>query len=559
MTTVSNPTPQRNGHRQLAENRRQVILQAARAYLERGWKPVPVPAGQKNPNHLNWQLEAITLDNYRSKFKLWHHNIGVQHGSPSNGLCDVDLDCREARATARYFLPETGAIFGRASTPEAHWLYYSDLYETAATAVTPFDNPINPTEGSAGEHGVRLIELRTGRVGDDGEPVGAQSLFPPSVHPSGEAVCWSSGDGPGEPAQIDGGELTAMVAITAAAALLVRHYPPEGKRHEAALVLGGWLARAGWSEEWITHFVLAIAETAGDDDIQDRVNSAKSAVRALANGTNVAGAPRMRTMFGANIVKALSQWLDIDNAFASEASNNPAAERSRPRQPRTVEEVVQVFRRWLVLRSATPVYAMLGVVAANELAGEPVWLGLVGTPSSAKTELLNSTAQLPKVVKASTLTMAALLSGTPKRQQERGAKGGLLRQIGEQGLLVLKDFGSVLTMRPDARAEMLAALREIYDGDWTRHLGTDGGKSLTWQGKVGLLFGVTPVIDQHYSVMGAMGDRFLLCRFAPTRGQFKTALKHAGELGLVMRAELADAVADLFAGERREPRALSAS
>ena len=218
-----------------------------------------------------------------------------------------------------------------------------------------------------------------------------------------------------------------------------------------------------------------------------------------------------------------------------------------------------MFRRWLVLRSATPVYAMLGVVAANELAGEPVWLGLVGTPSSAKTELLISTLQLPQVVKSSTMTMPALLSGTPKRQQARDAKGGLLRQIGEQGLLVLKDFGSVLSMRPDARAEMLAALREIYDGEWTRNLGTDGGKSLTWQGKVGLLFGVTPVIDQHYSVMGAMGDRFLLCRFAPTKGQFKTALKHSGADGRFMRAELADAVADLFAGERREPRVLSVS
>ena len=182
MTNISNPAPRRNTQRQFAENRRQVILEAARTYLECGWKPIPVPSGQKNPNNLSWQLEEITLDNYQSKFKLFHHNIGVQHGSPSNGLCDTDLDCWEARATARYFLPETGAIFGRASTPDAHWLYYSDLWETAATAVTEFDDPIIPAEGSAGEHGVRMIELRTGRNGDAGDadwcPVHGSTVHP---------------------------------------------------------------------------------------------------------------------------------------------------------------------------------------------------------------------------------------------------------------------------------------------------------------------------------------------------------------------------------------------
>ena len=35
------------------------------------------------------------------------------------------------------------------------------------------------------------------------------------------------------------------------------------------------------------------------------------------------------------------------------------------------------------------------------------------------------------------------------------------------------------------------------------------------EGKVGLLFGATGVLDLHYSVIGAMGDRFLLSRLAP--------------------------------------------
>jgi hypothetical protein len=223
-----------------------------------------------------------------------------------------------------------------------------------------------------------------------------------------------------------------------------------------------------------------------------------------------------------------------------------------------IDLVLEKFVEWLLLSDTIPIYAMLGTVAANLLEGDPVWLGLIGPPSSAKTELLNSTAKLPHVVQAATVTPAGLLSGTPKKQVDKGAKGGLLRHIGDFGIIVLKDFGSILSMRADAKAEILAALREVFDGAWTRHLGTDGGRTLSWRGKVGLLFGATGVIDAHYSVIGAMGDRFLLCRLAPTpEGQFSRALEHLGAKTKQMRAELAEAVAHLFACRNSTPRKIT--
>ncbi len=248
----------------------------------------------------------------------------------------------------------------------------------------------------------------------------------------------------------------------------------------------------------------------------------------------------------------------IVESFEKKQEAQAAKEATPKFEPWAIERTLAVFNKWLILNDLTPVYAVLGTVAANQLPGDPIWLGLVGPPSSAKTELLNSTMLLPHVVPAAILTPAGLLSGTPKTQHHKGAKGGLLREIGAFGIIVLKDFGSILSMRPDAKAEVLAALREIYDGAWTRHLGTEGGKTYSWQGKVGLLFGVTGVIDSHYGLIGAMGDRYLLSRFVPAgQGQFECALRHMGGATKQMRQELAEAVAHLFAGAGPEPRPLS--
>jgi hypothetical protein len=243
---------------------------------------------------------------------------------------------------------------------------------------------------------------------------------------------------------------------------------------------------------------------------------------------------------------------------AREAGSGNGQDATPAFAPWPLAKTLEVFDQWLILKDRTPIYAVLGAVAANLLPGDPVWLGLVGPPSSAKTEILNSLSLLPKVVQVATLTPPGLLSGTPKKQAAKGTQGGLLRQIGDFGLAVLKDFGSILSMHTETRAEVLAALREIFDGSWTRILGTDGGRTLAWKGKLGLIFACTAVIDTHHAVLSSMGDRLLLNRLAPAgREQFPQALKHLGSATTQMRKELAEAVARLFAGRHAVPRPIS--
>jgi energy-coupling factor transporter ATP-binding protein EcfA2 len=218
--------------------------------------------------------------------------------------------------------------------------------------------------------------------------------------------------------------------------------------------------------------------------------------------------------------------------------------------PTPLEQTVATFRRWLHMDDADSLLATLGAVAANNLEGDPVWLLLVGPPGGGKSEILNALSGLAYTRTAGTLTEASLLSGTPKKDHGQAARGGLLMEIGEFGIIVAKDFGSILSMNRDGQAQTLAALREVYDGSWTRLVGTDGGRSLHWQGKVGFVGGVTPTIDRHHAVMGAMGERFMLFRLPTVDAdtQARSALSHAGK-ERQMRKELADAVAGILASQ----------
>ncbi len=224
---------------------------------------------------------------------------------------------------------------------------------------------------------------------------------------------------------------------------------------------------------------------------------------------------------------------------------------AQPTKTMTLDEVHEAFQRWLHMPDTGPLDVALATVVANHQSGDPIWLLIIDAPGGGKTEIINALACLPNVYSLATLTEASLLSGTSEQERSSTATGGLLRQVGEFGVLALKDFGSILSMQQDTRSTILAALREIYDGHWERGVGTDGGMTLRWEGKLGLVGGATPVIDRHHGVLALLGERFVFYR--PTTDEFdreKRAVKALGDLfnEPTMRAELREAVAALFGG-----------
>ncbi len=165
------------------------VLARTRDYLARGWSPVPVPFKQKKPSAGDeWHLLIITTANVEQYF-IGQRNVGVKMGAESHGLTDVDLDSREAVAMAPFFLPPTGAKFGRASARRAHWLYITTLATTCDKAQLQYED--TTPEGKAKGDKAMLVELRIGGAGK-----ASQTVFPGSVHQSGELIEW---DEDGEP------------------------------------------------------------------------------------------------------------------------------------------------------------------------------------------------------------------------------------------------------------------------------------------------------------------------------------------------------------------------
>jgi putative DNA primase/helicase len=93
------------------------LLDQARDYHRLGWALVPVPAGLKHPILDEWPDLQFGITDLDPK-----GNLAIRLGRRSGNLVDADLDCEEAIELAPFYLPPTGAVFGRKSKPRAHWL-----------------------------------------------------------------------------------------------------------------------------------------------------------------------------------------------------------------------------------------------------------------------------------------------------------------------------------------------------------------------------------------------------------------------------------------------------
>jgi DNA polymerase I-like protein with 3'-5' exonuclease and polymerase domains len=262
-------------------------------YLSRGWAVIDLPHGTKIPGRQGWQNERYDERSLRERLSSGPRNVSVLLGEPSGGLVDVDLDSSEARALANRFLPGTPSIFGRPDSPRSHRLYVTE-------PVAKYEQFVDPEESD--EDRAMLVELRSG---------GHHTIFPPSQHPSGQAITWERD---GKPTRAAGEDLAQAVRKLAAASLLARYWNKAGQRHEQSKALCGALIRGGWSSEETGAFVRAVAKAAGDEEWAYRDQGAAGTEERIGNDEPATGWPKLAELTGEKVVSKVREWLGMKGA-----------------------------------------------------------------------------------------------------------------------------------------------------------------------------------------------------------------------------------------------------
>jgi hypothetical protein len=208
--------------------------------LQRGYTAIPIKDGAKKPYGFRWQhTRWSNPEQVTASFTGWAkegaHGVGLLLGAPSGGLIDVDLDHPKALRLRDIFLPPTSMVTGHAGRPRSHHWYriqVDDPKDLPATRTYKMPPKIGQGQGDM------IVELRS---------TGAQTVIPPSIHPSTEPYRWEGEPWGGEtgPTVVIGRMLEVQVALLALGAVLLDNWPDKGGRHEAYLALAGGLLRFG--------------------------------------------------------------------------------------------------------------------------------------------------------------------------------------------------------------------------------------------------------------------------------------------------------------------------
>lgn len=217
----------------------------------------------------------------------------------------------------------------------------------------------------------------------------------------------------------------------------------------------------------------------------------------------------------------------------------------------TLEDVHEVYRKWLFLPNMDAVDTVLASTLSQRLDGPPVWLFLVSPPGGGKTIALAGLTQHDKVYSTSTLTPHALISGANWQGQQDPS---LIPKLNGQ-VLVIKDFTSILGLRDTDKEEIFSILRDAYDGTCGKVFGN--GVERRYESRFTIIAAVTPRIYDMGEQHASLGERFL--KFA-----MGDNLHHDSEDDIISKAienvdqdstirnELADVTADFLANSRND-------
>lgn len=182
-----------------------------------------------------------------------------------------------------------------------------------------------------------------------------------------------------------------------------------------------------------------------------------------------------------------------------------------PKQPKvTIDDVQAAYDHAFLLADRNIIKLVAAVVLANQLEGPPVWMLIVASSSGGKSAILMTLDELEFIQgKRMTFFISDLTENTfASGFKSAGGDASLLMQLPIGGMLIFKDFTSLLTKRQEARNAIMGQLREVYDRKFDKRTGNN--QNVQWKGKAGAIAGVTEAVHEYMSEMSVMGDRFIM-------------------------------------------------
>lgn len=270
-------------------------------YQNKGWQIFPL-VGKTPRKNVSWtkQFNGDWFEN---------DNIGVALGSKSQGLVDVDLDWEEAIITASKILgSKSTLVFGRQSKRYSHYLFRCDETKRVTFQLPESFLKMNVPD----EHCLMVAEIRGN---------GCYTMFPGSVHPSGEKVIWENEN---QVKRVELEKLTQAVGQVAFCAVCLRFWPGEGARHDAALSFAGICKWAGLPENYVLELVTWICDQQDDKELKDRLKAVNDTYKH--DGAVSKWKKFQKTFsFPSDAIPVFAAWLGLRDHLAAEILNEQFA------------------------------------------------------------------------------------------------------------------------------------------------------------------------------------------------------------------------------------------
>jgi hypothetical protein len=181
---------------------------------------------------------------------------------------------------------------------------------------------------------------------------------------------------------------------------------------------------------------------------------------------------------------------------------------------KTLQELNKDYHSIFHLEDEALLPLLVSMVVGARLNAPPVWLFLIGPSSGGKSTMLSVINKVKFITELSDLTTNTFLSG----MKVAGKETSLLKKLGNNFVVVMKDFTTMIAKDDVAKGQIIAQMREIYDGYISKATGHGdlivwGEKEKRWKGT--FIMAATEGIFKIQEDFADMGTRAINYVFLP--------------------------------------------